>query len=1203
MGSCITKIGCWISNKLIKIAEALCPRSASPVVLGRLVDLAPTDDADPAGVYSAALKQATDNPNVSNIALTGPYGSGKSSIIRSFLKSYPRQALHISLAAFLPEAGDEQRKVTKQEIERSILQQLLYGADADKLPLSRFKRIQTPGFGSKFRSLYILTGLLALWRMFSEREAIFDGSYFKPFDLTNWLDISVAAFALIFLWSAIHHFYVASFGVSLKSVSLKDIQIQPSSENHDSILNRHLDEIIYFFQSTRYDLVIVEDLDRFDDSDIFVTLREINSLVNGNVGVKRRIRFLYALRDDMFLNTDRTKFFEFIVPVVPIINSSNSIDMVLAQGKRLELDGRLDKQFLREVSRHLSDLRLIHNIFNEYAIYIANLETDGENNLDPTKLLAVLIYKNVYPRDFERLHRGEGNLAEILGRKDELIAKGERSYQSEIVELERNIEAAEQQIPKDLRELRRIYVMALIEGLQGDTIGVGRTTHANDFIPLRTLSDHEDIGAIIAAPKLIQWTNRSNGVRFNNSALQQTVDSESSYDERVQSIEQKAGAHKKAAHDRITELRQKIKAIRTSKFNILLRSDMQQVKDLFESFGDGGDLARFLLLEGYLDDSYYQYISLFHSGRLSPNDNKFLIQIRSFHTPEPTFLIDNPSEVIAGMREDDFSLDYALNVRLIDALLESERHKERLRRVFAYLSNEFLNQQEFFEAYYATGSHVADFLRQFVTAWRGFVPTAIESPLAVLHIAGLIEHLPSDMLARECKEHPEIQLFATDNIRDILDLLEGLDPLKLEELQIETKDFAAIDVYPNIARQLYEFGHYRLNEANFDYIFGSILGKETGQALRKRHYTAVRESGAKPLIDRVENNFEAYFANVLLDIDEDDEEDIDAILAVMSHDTLDAEEIETFVLRQANLMPAFEEVPVRFQAMVFRKARIVPSWPNCLAFIQSENFESDALTTFLGDDQARSAVLETPIPDNKEALPLRQFLIDAEPLADIAYRDYIRALPIEFKQFPGAVSVSKRRILIDEHRVTFNAENLAALEGDIDLQTAFVTQNIVSYLREPDTFSVDDDLHERLLVSDISDNEKRAIINLMDLSDLPNLPERAAIIGPILLRTNCKLSSLTADIVKAIIVNAKPVSTKIQLLNCLHNKLDTQQVREVLRKLPSPYSKIQTGYMRPTLKRTNENSELVRWLNERNIISSARDSTFSNDITVNLYRS
>ena len=99
------------------------------------------------------------------------------------------------------------------------------------------------------------------------------------------------------------------------------------------------------------------------------------------------------------------------------------------------------------------------------------------------------------------------------------------------------------------------------------------------------------------------------------------------------------------------------------------------------------------------------------------------------------------------------------------------------------------------------------------------------------------------------------------------------------------------------------------------------------------------------------------------------------------------------------------------------------------------------------------------------------------------------------------------------------------------------------------------------------------------------------------------MPSLTADIVKAIIVNARPVNTQIRLLNLLHEKLDKTEVREVLGQLPDPYSKIQTGYERPALRRTNENSEFVRWLDERDIISSIGKSIWSDDIRVNLYRS
>ncbi|MCK6105519.1 MULTISPECIES: hypothetical protein [unclassified Brevundimonas] len=135
------KLSGWVAS----VADWLAPNPAADEDKSRFVDLAPTDKADEAGIYSAALTEATNNPRVMNIALTGPYGSGKSSIVKSFLKRYKRPALQISLAAFMPEAVPTGMAVGRQEIERSILQQMLYGADANRLPLSRFKRIQSPG--------------------------------------------------------------------------------------------------------------------------------------------------------------------------------------------------------------------------------------------------------------------------------------------------------------------------------------------------------------------------------------------------------------------------------------------------------------------------------------------------------------------------------------------------------------------------------------------------------------------------------------------------------------------------------------------------------------------------------------------------------------------------------------------------------------------------------------------------------------------------------------------------------------------------------------------------------------------------------------------------------------------------------------------------------------------------------------------------
>ena len=54
----------------------------------KYVDLTPVNTADSEGHYAEAIKIALDNNNVTNIALTGSYGSGKSSIINSFERKF-----------------------------------------------------------------------------------------------------------------------------------------------------------------------------------------------------------------------------------------------------------------------------------------------------------------------------------------------------------------------------------------------------------------------------------------------------------------------------------------------------------------------------------------------------------------------------------------------------------------------------------------------------------------------------------------------------------------------------------------------------------------------------------------------------------------------------------------------------------------------------------------------------------------------------------------------------------------------------------------------------------------------------------------------------------------------------------------------------------------------------------------------------------
>jgi len=1198
-----------LAGLLMAAVKRLEQRPRNETAPSRFVDLAPTDNADERGVYTAALTDATDKPRVRNIALTGPYGSGKSSIIQSFLKSYPGDVLQISLAAFLPEANATPPepnatdvKVSRQEIERSILQQMLYGADANRLPLSRFKRIQSPGRWSKLVSLFITLGIIACWHLIDKRETIVSGAFFIPLDRTNWLNFLSLGIGGLFLWLVFHQIYIASFGISLKSISLKDIEITPKAATEESILNRHLDEIIYFFQSTKYDLVVIEDLDRFNSPDIFVTLREINSLINANEGVRRPVRFLYALRDDMFGNTDRTKFFEFIIPVIPIINSSNSIDKMLEHGARLSLNSRLNPQFLREVSRYLNDLRLIQNIFNEYAIYVDNLETGDENNLDANKLLAILIYKNVFPSDFELLHREMGNLAEVLRSHDRYVAASEARCKEEIARLEWIIDASDKQLPRDLHELRSIYAMAIVETLPEWATRL--STDRSNVVHVNALANADQLEAMLATGQFFYTHPNGHWQNASLKGLMERVDPDKTFAERAEDIQRKSASSRDDTQRKLHALRTKMGSLRMMKFDELIRENSDDLDDLFARFGDREELARFLILEGYLDDTYYQYTSLFHSGRLSPSDNKFLIRIRAFSNPEPDFQIDNPSEVIVAMRDEDFSRNYVLNVKIVDTLLtDPTTYAVPLSQLIEFIASNFGESEVFLATYYDRGADVGGLLKRLATAWPGFVAAVIDSRANLVHVGNLISRLTHSELAALAEKNPTLSSFVSERLPNIL--VQGADfpAERLQLLDIEVTNLRAVADYPGFLRTLFESGLYVLSIENLEVIFSQSLGVHDDAKLHERNYTTVLEAQSAPLSDKVNSQFSEYLEKVLLGLPNNRCESIAAITEILGRGDVELDMLVRFLERQSASLPSLEQIPETLHAVVFRTGRIDPTWENCLSFIGSAGYDAAVLTEFLNRSTTRAALTGYTVPGGESAAPLRQFIVGNDGLSDAAYAEYVKALPRRFKAFPSPLSAEKTRLLVRQDSIEFSPSSLAHLAEDIPTQVEFLVNNKGDFFASQDDYDLDDDFREKLVAADLTDEDRLKIIGAMDLSTLAGLQSRAAIVGSVIARTGLKIDNLGNDGARELIIQSRPFVVQVRLFNMLHKNFDDEQVRSILLSLPKPLSDIGPGWATPKLEDNEVNVAFATWLKERGFISSwSKGGLFDNDIRLHMFR-
>ena len=227
----------------------------------------------------------------------------------------------------------------------------------------------------------------------------------------------------------------------IKSISASGITLSiAADEDCDSYFNKYRDELIYLFEVNNFDTVIFEDIDRFDDLAIFEELRKLNDLLNMAPGVvgkegNKVVSFVYAVKDSIFaldreldqdsrevLGSGRVKFFDMIISVIPFISKFNANEMFakvfeseLEQAKSTK-EGQRFSDLLLLAAPYIADMRLMISIRNDYLVMVQEMgspsfDKPSSLGLTCTGILAIAIYKNLYPLEYEdlRIHKGKLN--------------------------------------------------------------------------------------------------------------------------------------------------------------------------------------------------------------------------------------------------------------------------------------------------------------------------------------------------------------------------------------------------------------------------------------------------------------------------------------------------------------------------------------------------------------------------------------------------------------------------------------------------------------------------------------------------------------------------------------------------------------------------------------------------------------------------
>ncbi len=623
--------------------------------------------------------------------------------------------IHISLAHFKSfhennfksdEESSEGTNVDMADLEGKILNQLIHQIPPENIQQTHFKIKRTvKGKTIILQTAAIVIFILALlhvvlWSDWHSYVDLLDNNFFKAlisFTTSTYSRFISGAIAVaLFTWFVYRMVKMQTNKNLFKKLNLQGNEIEIFENDDDSYFDKYLNEVLYLFENANVDIIVFEDMDRFETSSIFERLREINTLANIKLKneKKKPLRFFYLLRDDIFVSKDRTKFFDFIIPVVPVVDSSNSYNQFINLLKKNRLFEKFDENFLQGLSLYIDDMRLLINICNEFLVYINRLNI---TELDYNKMLAIITYKNIFPRDFSELQVNRGFIYLLFSKKSEYIELAKKDLEKRISEKENEIKDAKNEILESTQELDDIYEAKK-----------RRTPNSYNNYSKRQEYDKD----------LTAW--------YNNE-----------YPKRKRAIENKINNKILNLEIELQELKNQFLSLKSRKLcDVITRENIDKIFKLTTINEIGKEekyldikgnhyfpLLKYLVRNGHIDESYPDYMTYFYENNLTRTDKIFLRSVTDRKAREYTYQLDKPEMVVTRLKIADFDQEETLNFSLLCHLLKTDIKSEMVVHLMCQLKKH--QRFDFIGQYIEYGQALSEFITALYAQWNDVLEITI----------------------------------------------------------------------------------------------------------------------------------------------------------------------------------------------------------------------------------------------------------------------------------------------------------------------------------------------------------------------------------------------------------------------------------------------------------------------------------------------
>lgn len=1018
--------------------------------------LTPTDQVDLL-VYEDAFEYIFENDDIKNVAISGPYSAGKSSLLESYKKKYKdKKFLHISLAHFRMESGKgsgEDRNI-EAILEGKILNQLIQQINPNNIPQTNFRIKGKVNVCKCFEAALLIVVFVVLLLVTAKFETysawIEEFHNYNIYNLLKYLIVPIARFVYVLGVIGISIFGIFELIKTQKSkgifrkLSVQGNEIEIFSDAEDAYFDKYLNEVIYLFENTNADVIVFEDIDRFDIGTVFERLHEVNRLVNAHMKKNEKsLRFFYLLRDDIFINKDRTKFFDFIIPVIPVVDSSNAFNKLKMYLEEDNVYKLFDERFLRGISLYIDDLRILKNICNEFMIYFKKL---NKIELSPNKMMGIIVYKNIFPRDFSDLQLNKGFVWTLFSKKDTFIQEEIKKVTERIELYEHKIELCEKEHLRSNTEVDLVYSQKL-------------NSAKNSYYSIRE-QEVQKVEDEIRERKQIVEDKKNNRVAEYHTIIKDLKIRRDQLSER-------------ALREIIT--RDNIDTI----FSVIDKDELgKEIHFNDVKSNEYFDLLKYLLRNGYIDESYNDYMSFFYDNSLTVNDKIFLRSITDRKAKKYDYPIDNVALVFSNLNPVDFTQEETKNFALFYEILNNTERSNYL--------DEFLSQLkssdcfDFLYQYLEIGKNTDEYIIKLVNGWPEFVSAILiydkftEQQIHQFCVC-FVSYLSNEMIEKINKDNclhnyiSNTASFLDIDSPDVESIVRNFEMLNVKFVGINPQQADT-----ELLRQVYIHNMYILNLQNIKMWLQLYYMISITPEAEEKLLSIVFNKEEEPLSCYVKENLDEYL-EITANEDIPNSDDEDVVLYVLNEEA-EIGHKQSYVKRMTYNLSELDKIDsVELRVDIVKMKKMIFSLENLLSYYRDNGLDS-VLIDFINSSK------EVLVYNETESEILDRFwhdILSCNDLTDEKYLEILDVIGYECDVFAETeLSVSKVDSLIGRKWIMMNEENLIFIRQTYPEVTIKYAQTYFSeYIELSSNGLADVNEISKMLELPIEDQKKIELLN------------------------------------------------------------------------------------------------------------------------------